>query len=97
MAQNKSTPKAQVNKSAEKAHKKSIVRAARNKSIKSRIKTFITKVEEAIQKKAAIAEVVRHFREAESEIMKGVTKGVLKLNTASRKVSRLARLVKTSG
>ena len=81
-------------RSAEKAHKKSLARAARNRSIKSRIKTFTTKLEDAVAGKIAMAEILGHFRSAESEIMKGVTQGVMKLNTASRRVSRLARLVK---
>lgn len=82
-------------KSASKAHKQSLARKARNTSIISKIKTFIKKVEEAITagnkdeaKKAMVA--------AESAIMKGVTKKVLKKNTASRKVSRLSKKVKAS-
>jgi len=64
-----------------------------NRARRSRIRTFIRKVEDAIQvgdkKKAQEA-----FRAAEPEIMRGVSKGVLKLNTAARKVSRLASRVK---
>jgi len=68
-------------------------RTAVNKARRSRIRTFIRKVEEAIasgdQDKAASA-----LRQAQPEIMRGVTKGVLHRNTASRKVSRLSRRVK---
>ncbi|MGM0584789.1 MAG: 30S ribosomal protein S20 [Pseudomonadota bacterium] len=68
-------------------------RTAVNKTRRSRIRTFIRKVEEAIasgdQEKAAAA-----LREAQPEIMRGVTKGVLHKNTASRKVSRLTQRVK---
>ncbi len=81
-------------KSAEKAHKTSVIKAERNRSIKSRIKTFITKVEDSVAKKNPLTDIIQNFRIAESEIMKGVTKGVLKLNTASRRVSKLSRLVK---
>jgi small subunit ribosomal protein S20 len=81
-------------KSAVKAHKKSLVRRARNISILSRIKTFIKKVEELIvsgkQDEATMA-----MRKAESEIMKGVSKGVLKKNSGSRKVSKLTKKVKS--
>lgn len=81
-------------KSAVKAHKKSLVRRARNVSILSRIKTFIKKVEELIvsgkQDEATMA-----MRKAESEIMKGVSKGVLKKNSGSRKVSKLTKKVKS--
>ena len=58
----------------------------------TRIRTFTRKVEEAIasgDKKAALAAL----KAAEPEIMRGVSKGVTHKNTASRKVSRLAKRV----
>ncbi len=60
-----------------------------NKARRSRIRTFIRKVEEAIASgdKTAATEALRV---AQPEIMRGVTKGVTHKNTASRKVSRLA-------
>jgi small subunit ribosomal protein S20 len=64
-----------------------------NKARKSRIRTFIRKVEEAIaggDKAVALAAL----KAAEPEIMRGVTKGVLHRKTASRKVSRLTVRVK---
>jgi small subunit ribosomal protein S20 len=68
-------------------------RAAINKSRVSRIRTFIRKVEEAIEggDKTAAAEALKS---AQPEIMRGATKGVLHKKTASRKVSRLAARVK---
>lgn len=80
--------------SAIKAHKISLRNAARNKSTKSRIKTFIKKVESYIKEKN-ISKAWEIFRYTESIIMKAVTKKTLKLNTASRKVSQLARKVKS--
>jgi len=68
-------------------------RTAVNKTRKSRIRTFLRKVEEAIEsgdKDAAVAA----FRAAQPELMRGVTKGIFHKNTASRKVSRLASRVK---
>jgi len=68
-------------------------RTAVNKTRKSRIRTFLRKVEEAIEsgdKTAAVAAL----REAQPELMRGVTKGIFHKNTASRKVSRLASRVK---
>ena len=71
-------------------------RFAVNKARRSRIRTYIRKVEEAIasgnQEVAAAA-----LREAQPEIMRGVTKGVLHKNTASRKMSRLSARVKALG
>ncbi len=69
-------------------------RQARNASRTSRIKTFIKKVEAAIESKNT-AEAASAFRVAESEIMKAAGKGVLHLNTAARKVSGLARRLKS--
>ena len=60
---------------------------------KSRIRTFIRKVYDAIgngEKEIARTALTK----AQSEIMKGVTKGILHRNTGSRKVSRLSAAVK---
>ncbi|MDA9899510.1 30S ribosomal protein S20 [Planktomarina temperata] len=68
-------------------------RTAVNKARKSRIRTFLRAVEEAIasgDKSAATAAL----RAAQPELMRGVTKGIFHKNTASRKVSRLASRVK---
>ena len=67
-----------------------------NKARRSRIRTFLRKVEEAIasgDKDAATAAL----RSAQPELMRGVTKGVFHKNTASRKLSRLAARVKALG
>ena len=67
-----------------------------NKARRSRIRTYLRKVEEAIasgDKEAATTAL----REAQPELMRGVTKGVFHKNTASRKMSRLASRVKALG
>jgi small subunit ribosomal protein S20 len=77
--------------------KKRALQAARradiNKAHRSRMRTFIRKVEEAITggDHAAAAEAMR---EAQPEIMRNVSRGVVHKNTASRKISRLAGRVK---
>ena len=80
-----------------KCAKKRIIRNANraeiNKSRISRIRTFIKKVETAISGGDQAAAQTA-LKEAQPEIMRGVTKGVLHKNTASRKVSRLAARVK---
>lgn len=67
-------------------------RFAVNKARRSRIRTYLRKVEEAIasgdQTVAAAA-----LRDAQPELMRGVTKGVLHKNTAARKMSRLTSRV----
>ncbi len=64
-----------------------------NTARRSRIKTFLRKVEEAIASGDAAAAKAA-LQAAQPEIMRGATKGVLHRNTASRKVSRLAARVK---
>jgi small subunit ribosomal protein S20 len=71
-------------------------RFAVNKARRSRIRTFLRKVEEAIDsgdKESATAAL----RAAQPELMRGVTKGVFHKNTASRKMSRLTSRVKALG
>jgi len=71
-------------------------RFAVNKARRSRIRTYLRKVEEAIasgdQKAAADA-----LKAAQPELMRGVTKGVMHKNTAARKMSRLSSRVKAIG
>jgi len=79
--------------SAKKAVRKIARRTEVNKARRSRVRTFIRKVEEAIaggDKEAASAAL----KNAQPEIMRSVTKGVMKKNTAARKVSRLSASVK---
>ena len=81
-------------KSAKKRVITSQVRAERNKAIKSRVKTYIKKVDAAVaegNKEAAAAAL----KAATIEIDKACTKGVYHKNNASRKVSRLTKAVNT--
>lgn len=68
-------------------------RTAVNTARRSRIRTFIRRVEEAIRSGDADAAKAA-LQRAQPEIMRGAAKGVLHANTASRKVSRLAQRVK---
>jgi small subunit ribosomal protein S20 len=82
--------------SAKKATRKIARRTEVNKSRRSRVRSFIRKVEEAIasgDKTAAEAAL----KAAQPELQRAATKGVVHRNTASRKVSRLAQRVKTIG
>lgn len=65
-----------------------------NKVRKSRIRTYLRKVEEAIASgDAAVA--ADALKAAQPELMRGASKGLFHKNTASRKMSRLAARVKT--
>ncbi|WP_293855945.1 30S ribosomal protein S20 [uncultured Alsobacter sp.] len=82
--------------SAKKATRKIERRTAVNRVRRSRMRTFVKKVEEALRAgdKAAAAEA---FKAAQPEMMRAAQKGVLHANTASRKVSRLAQAIKRLG
>ncbi len=67
-----------------------------NKARRSRIRTFVKKVELAVEAGNA-DEAKSALKAAQPELMRGVTKGVLHKKTASRKVSRLAKRVKAMG
>lgn len=79
--------------SAKKAVRKITTRTAVNKSRRSRVRTYLRRVEEAIaggnQTDAADA-----LKAAQPELIRAAQNGVWHKNTASRKVSRLAKRVK---
>ena len=75
-------------KSAKKRVITSQVRAERNKAIKSRVKTYIKKVEAG--DKAAANEVLPV---AIAEIEKAASKGIFHKNAAARKVSHITKAV----
>jgi small subunit ribosomal protein S20 len=80
-------------KSAKKAVRTSERRTAINKNRRSRMRTFIRKVEEAIAAgDKSVAETA--LRSAQPEIMRGAQKGVIHKNTASRKISRLSARIR---
>ncbi len=79
--------------SAKKATRKIARRTEVNKARRSRVRTYVRKVEEALNsgdKAAATAA----FKAVEPELMRAASKGVVHKNTASRKVSRLANRIK---
>ncbi len=83
-------------KSAKKRIKVNETRAARNKSIKSRVKTAIKKVDAAVlsgDKESA----KKVLNEAEVIIAQAAGKGVYHKNNSARKISRLTRAVNSLG
>ena len=78
-----------THKSAEKRIRQTEKRTAINRSRMSRVRTFVKKVETAIEtgdKQAAQSA----FQVAQPELHRAITKGVLRKNTVARKLSRLA-------
>lgn len=83
-------------KSAAKRARQSIIRNERNRARRSKMRTFIKNVDQAIEagdKELATAAL----RLAESSMARAVSKGVVKKKTMSRKISRLALSVKNIG
>ena len=82
-------------KSAEKETRKALRRTEINKSRMSRIRTFVKKAEQAIiHTEFNAQDVLATIVAAERELMRGVRKGVILQNTASRKVSRIVHKFK---
>jgi len=81
------------NASARKRIRQTAVRTERNAARKSRMRTFIKKVETAITSgdKTVAQEALRA---AQPEVQRARTKGVIHLNTIARKISRLSARIK---
>ncbi|WP_316857960.1 30S ribosomal protein S20 [uncultured Cohaesibacter sp.] len=79
--------------SAKKATRKIARKTAINKARRTRVRTYLRFVEEAIESgdQSAASDALR---KAQSELMRAVAKGVFHKNTASRKISRLSKRVK---
>ena len=81
---------------AKKRARQNEARFAVNKMRRSRIRTYLRAVEEAIASGDSKA-AAEALKAAQPELMRGVTKGVMHKNTASRKMSRLASRIKADG
>jgi small subunit ribosomal protein S20 len=79
--------------SAKKMTRKIAKRTDINRARRSRMRTFVRKVEEALATGDS-ATATAALKAAEPEIMRAAQKGIVHKNNASRKVSRLATRVK---
>ncbi|MDR2766669.1 MAG: 30S ribosomal protein S20 [Holosporaceae bacterium] len=80
-------------KSAFKRIKQNAKKADRNVDRISRIRTFIKRFMTSL----GAGDGSAALSSAQSEIQKGVTKGVIHKNTAARKISRLSKKLKAAG
>ena len=80
-------------KSAQKAVRKIDRRTAVNKSRRSQMRTYVRKVEEALEAKDASGAATA-LHEAAPLVARAAQKGILHKNAASRKISRLTKRVK---
>ena len=83
------------NKSAIKRTRQTETKTIRNRSIKSEIKTLIKNIETAVSDKSAEG-AKNALAKAIIAIDKAAQKGVIHKSTASRKVSRLTKLVNSA-
>src|ERR1700739_870915 len=81
---------------AKKAIRKIERRTEVNKARRSRVRTYLRRFEEAVAA-GEVAQARAAFIEAQSELMRAVSKGVVHHNTGARKVSRLAARLKRLG
>jgi small subunit ribosomal protein S20 len=79
--------------SAQKALRSSAAKKEANNARKNRIRSFIRKVDDAIKSNDE-PKAREAFKALEPEIMRGVTKKVYKLNTAARKLTRIASAIR---
>ena len=78
---------------SKKRARQSEARADINKARRSRIRTFLRKVEEALASGNQVAATAA-LNLAQPELARGITKGVLHKNTVARKMSRLTLRVR---
>ena len=81
---------------AKKRIRRNANRATINHARISRIRTFIKAVEAAVAE-GKKDDAVTALRQAQPELARGVARGVLHKNTASRRMSRLAKRVAALG
>ncbi|MBD0270778.1 MAG: 30S ribosomal protein S20 [Acetobacteraceae bacterium] len=82
--------------SARKRIRQTEKRTARNRARRSRVRTFLRKVEQAIAG-GDKTQAQEAFRAAQPELHRAVTKGVFHRNTVARKLSRLSARIKVLG
>lgn len=78
-------------KSAKKRAKQNLVRRQRNRSVKTKLKTLEKKLRAA--KESGDDSIMELMRQNQSALQKASQKGIIHKNTASRKISRLSKLV----
>lgn len=83
-------------KSAKRAERVSIRRTEINKNRRSRMRTLVRNVEQALAGGDAAA-VAAAIKQAEPELMRSAQKGIVHKRTAARKVSRLNKRLKAMG
>lgn len=82
-------------KNAKKCIRKTARQTMVNKNRISRVRTFVKKLESLLTVSSVDkAELQTAFIQAQSELARAVSKGLLHKNTVARKVSRLAKKVK---
>jgi small subunit ribosomal protein S20 len=79
--------------SAKKRIRQTAVRTERNRARRSRVRTFVKKVEAAIAT-GSVGDAAAALKALQPELMRAAQKGVMHKNTVARKLSRLSGHVK---
>ena len=82
-------------KSSEKRARSSAAKNTRNRAYMSSVRTAIKKVRSAAEAKESPAKLNELFTQAQSLLSRAAKRGIIHKNNASRRVSRLARLLKS--
>lgn len=80
-------------KSAQKQARQNKVKRARNLARRTSVKSAVKKVLTSIEKSDSFEMIQKLLQEAESKVARATGKGVIKKNTARRKIGRLAKKV----
>ncbi len=81
-------------KSAQKRIRQTKKRTERNRYYRTRVKTITKNVEKAVEA-GDYAKALEYWKVANKKFQSYINKGILKKNTARRKISRLHKLVKS--
>jgi small subunit ribosomal protein S20 len=82
-----------THKSAEKRHRQSLKRRARNRHYKGEVREAVKALRNAIAAKADESQISALFQTAAATLQKVASKGILAKGNASRRVGRLAKAV----
>ena len=83
---------AQRHKSAIKRNRQNATRRERNRVVRSRVKTDVRKVREAVDRRD-LSTAEAELRVAAKELSKAASKGILHRNAAARRIARLSKRV----
>ncbi len=86
-----------IKQQAKEALRKTKRHFARNTKVRSDLKTLLKKIRKDIDGKKSVKDIEALIKQAQKAIDKAAQKGIIKKNTAGRKLSRLIKYYKKGG